>query len=150
METALVGIVFWVAITAIVFIDVWGKRAAERERQQTLRLAIERGQQVDPAMIEKIMAGQQRPKSSQYGLLIGGVVVTFAGVGMMLMGLILGRGDIEALRGLIGSGVRVGLIGSGVLVGMVGVGLFVAHHLTRKLQRSEPPPADPKSLEPPV
>ena len=141
METALVGIVFWVAITAIVFIDVWGKRAAERERQQTLRLAIERGQQVDPAMIEKIMAGQQRPKSSQYGLLIGGVVVSFAGVGMMLMGLILGGGDPQALKGL---------IGSGVLVGMVGVGLFVAHRLTRQAQRSEPPSADPKSLEPPV
>ena len=87
------------------------------------------------------MAGQERPKSSQHGLLIGGVVVSFAGVGMMLMGLVLGQGDIEALRGL---------IGSGVLVGMVGVGLFVAHHLTRKLQRSEPPPTDPKSLEPPV
>lgn len=141
MNGPLVGVVFWVAIAAIVFINVWGKRSAERERQQTLRLAIERGQQVDPAMIEKIMAGQERPKSSQHGLLIGGVVVSFAGVGMMLMGLILGQGDIEALRGL---------IGSGVLVGMVGVGLFVAHRLTRQAQRSEPPSADPKSLEPPV
>lgn len=138
---AMVGIVFWVAIAAIVFINVWGKRAAERERQQTLRLAIERGQQIDPQLIEKIMAGDKKPKESPFGLLIAGVVVSFAGVGMMLMGLILGGGDLQALKGL---------IGSGVLVGMVGVGLFVAHHLTRKLQRSEPPPADPKSLEPPV
>lgn len=134
MNGPLVGVVFWVAIAAIVFINVWGKRSAERERQQTLRLAIERGQQIDPQLIEKIMAGDKKPKDSQFGLLVAGVVVTFAGLGMMLMGLILGRGDIEALRGL---------IGSGVLVGMVGVGLFVAHHLTRKLQRSEPPPADP-------
>ena len=134
MNGPLVGVVFWVTIAAIVFINVWGKRSAERERQQTLRLAIERGQQIDPQLIEKIMAGDKKPKDSQFGLLVAGVVVTFAGLGMMLMGLILGRGDIEALRGL---------IGSGVLVGMVGVGLFVAHHLTRKLQRSEPPPADP-------
>ena len=131
---AMVGIVFWVAIAAIVFINVWGKRSAERERQQTLRLAIERGQQIDPQLIEKIMAGDKKPKDSQFGLLVAGVVVSFAGVGMMLMGLILGGGDLQALKGL---------IGSGVLVGMVGVGLFVAHRLQRKLLRSEPPPADP-------
>jgi len=130
----MVGIVFWVAIAVIVFINVWGKRSAERERQLTLRTAIERGQQIDPAMIEKIMAGQQKPKQSQFGLLIGGVVVSFAGVGLVLMGLILGAEYPEALKGL---------LGSGVLVGMVGVGLFVAHVLQRRLQAAAPPPTDP-------
>ncbi|MCX7035585.1 MAG: DUF6249 domain-containing protein [Proteobacteria bacterium] len=134
VHSSMVGIVFWVAIAAIVFINVWGKRSAERERQLTLRTAIERGQQIDPAMIEKIMAGQQKPKQSQFGLLIGGVVVSFAGVGILLMGLILGAEDPEALKAL---------VGSGVLVGMVGVGLFVAHVLQRRLQAAAPPPTDP-------
>ena len=134
VNSSLVGIVFWVAIAVIVFINVWGKRSAERERQLTLRTAIERGQQIDPAMIEKIMAGQQKPKQSQFGLLIGGVVVSFAGVGLVLMGLILGGSDPDALTGL---------VGSGVLVGMVGVGLFVAHVLQRRLQAAAPPPTDP-------
>lgn len=134
VNSSMVGIVFWVAIAAIVFINVWGKRSAERERQLTLRTAIERGQQIDPAMIEKIMAGQQKPKQSQFGLLIGGVVVSFAGVGLVLMGLILGGSDPDALKGL---------VGSGVLVGMVGVGLFVAHVLQRRLQAAAPPPTDP-------
>ena len=134
VHSSMVGIVFWVAIAAIVFINVWGKRSAERERQLTLRTAIERGQQIDPAMIEKIMAGQQKPKQSQFGLLIGGVVVSFAGVGLVLMGLILGAEDPEQLKGL---------VGSGVLVGMVGVGLFVAHVLQRRLQAAAPPPTDP-------
>jgi len=131
---SMVGIVFWVAIAVIVFINVWGKRSAERERQLTLRTAIERGQQIDPAMIEKIMAGQQKPKQSQFGLLIGGVVVSFAGVGLVLMGLILGAEYPEALKGL---------LGSGVLVAMVGVGLVVAHVLQRRLQAAAPPPTDP-------
>jgi len=130
----MVGIVFWVAIAVIVFINVWGKRSAERERQLTLRTAIERGQQIDPAMIEKIMAGQQKPKQSQFGLLIGGVVVSFAGVGLVLMGLILGAEYPEALKGL---------LGSGVLVAMVGVGLVVAHVLQRRLQAAAPSPTDP-------
>ena len=134
VNSSMVGIVFWVAIAVIVFIQVWGKSSAERERQLTLRTAIERGQQIDPAMIEKIMAGQQKPKQSQFGLLIGGVVVSFAGVGLVLMGLILGTEDPEALKGL---------VGSGVLVGMVGVGLFVAHVLQRRLQAAAPPPTDP-------
>jgi len=131
---SMVGIVFWVAIAVIVFINVWGKRSAERERQLTLRTAIERGQQIDPAMIEKIMAGQQKPKQSQFGLLIGGVVVSFAGVGLVLMGLILGAEYPEALKGL---------LGSGVLVAMVGVGLVVAHVLQRRLQAAAPSPTDP-------
>ena len=129
VQGSMVGIVFWIAIAVIVFINVWGKRSAERERQQTLRAAIERGQQIDPAMIEKIMAGQQKPKEMQYGLLIGGVVVSFAGLGLVLMGWILGGDDGEAIRGL---------MGSGVLVGMVGVGLFVAHVLQRRLQAAAP------------
>ena len=134
VHSSMVGIVFWVAIAVIVFINVWGKRSAERERQLTLRTAIERGQQIDPAMIEKIMAGQQKPKQSQFGLLIGGVVVSFAGVGLVLMGLILGAEDPEALKGL---------LGSGVLVAMVGVGLVVAHVLQRRLQAAAPSPTDP-------
>jgi len=134
VNSSMVGIVFWVAIAVIVFIQVWGKSSAERERQLTLRAAIERGQQIDPAMIEKIMAGQQKTKQSQFGLLIGGVVVSFAGVGLVLMGLILGTEDPEQLKGL---------VGSGVLVGMVGVGLFVAHVLLRRLQAAAPPPTDP-------
>jgi hypothetical protein len=134
VNSSMVGIVFWVAIAVIVFINVWGKRSAERERQLTLRTAIERGQQIDPAMIEKIMAGQQKPKQSQFGLLIGGVVVSFAGVGLVLMGLILGAEDPEALKGL---------LGSGVLVAMVGVGLVVAHVLQRRLQAAAPSPTDP-------
>lgn len=135
--SSLVGVVFWVAIAVIVFITVWGKRAAERERQLTLRAAIERGQQIDPAMIEKIMAGQQKPKESQFGLLIAGVVVSFAGLGLMLMGWILGGEDGEAIRGL---------VGSGVLVAMVGVGLFVAHVLQRRLNAATAlPPTDPSA-----
>ena len=129
----LVGVVFWMAMAVIVFITVWGKRAAERERQLTLRAAIERGQQIDPAMIEKIMAGQQKPKQSQFGLLIGGVVVSFAGVGLVLMGLILGAEDPEVLKGL---------LGSGVLVAMVGAGLVVAHVLQRRLQAAASSPTD--------
>ena len=134
VNSSMVGIVFWVAIAVIVIINVWGKRSAERERQLTLRTAIERGQQIDPAMIEKIMAGQQKPKQSQFGLLIGGVVVSFAGVGLVLMGLIFGAEDPEALKGL---------LGSGVLVAMVGVGLVVAHVLQRRLQAAAPSPTDP-------
>ena len=132
-----IGVVFWVAIFGIVAVKVWGSRSAERERQQTLRAAIERGQQLDPAMLEKILAGQTQSRGSPYGLLIGGVVVLFAGAGLALLGTFVGTDDPEAFKGL---------MGSGALIGMVGLGLCVAYALKRRLERQAGtalPPIDP-------
>lgn len=133
-----VGIVFWIAIVAITLINVWGKRTAERERQLTLRAAIERGQQLDPAMLEKLTALQTR-SSSPFGLLIAGVVVLSTGVGLALLGLFVGAHDADTYNGT---------IGAGLLVGMVGVGLCAGYWLRRRFDVAAPqppslPPSDP-------
>ena len=139
----IVGVVFWVAIFGIVAVQAWGRRAAERERQQTLRSAIERGQQLDPAMLEQILASQTRPqpRGSSYGLLIGGVVVLFAGAGLALLGLFEGAKDPEEFKGV---------VGSAALIGMIGLGLCVAYALKRRLEANAPqppalPPSDPSA-----
>jgi len=137
MGGELVGVVFWVAIFGIVAVEVWGRRSAERERQQTLRSAIERGQQLDPAMLEKILAGQTRSRGSPYGLLIAGVIVRFAGAGLALLGVVVGADDADAFKGM---------VGSAGLIGMVGLGLCVAYALKRRLERQAVtalPPSDP-------
>jgi hypothetical protein len=137
VHSSMVGVIFWVAIFGIVAVKVWGSRSAERERQQTLRAAIERGQQLDPAMLEKILAGQPQSIGSPYGLLIGGVVVLFAGAGLALLGVFVGADDPEAFKGV---------VGSAALIGMVGLGLCVAYALKRRLERqagSALPPNDP-------
>jgi hypothetical protein len=137
MGGELVGVVFWVAIFGIVAVQAWGRRAAERERQQTLRSAIERGQQLDPAMLEKILAGQTQSRGSPYGLLIAGVIVLFAGAGLALLGVFVGADDAEAFKGV---------VGSAGLIGMVGLGLCVAYALKRRLERQAGPalpPSDP-------
>jgi len=137
MGGELVGVVFWVAIFGIVAVEVWGRRSAERERQQTLRSAIERGQQLDPAMLEKILAGQTRSRGSPYGLLIAGVIVLFAGAGLALLGVVVGADDADAFKGM---------VGSAGLIGMVGLGLCVAYALKRRLERQAGtalPPSDP-------
>jgi len=137
MGGEIVGVVFWVAIFGIVAVQVWGRRNAERERQQTLRAAIERGQQLDPAMLEKILAGQPQSIGSPYGLLIGGVIVLFAGAGLALLGVFVGADDPEAFKGV---------VGSAALIGMVGLGLCVAYALKLRLERQAGtalPPSDP-------
>jgi len=137
MGGELVGVVFWVAIFGIVAVEVWGRRTAERERQQTLRAAIERGQQLDPAMLEKILAGQTQSRGSPYGLLIAGVIVLFAGAGLALLGVVVGADDADAFKGM---------VGSAGLIGMVGLGLCVAYALKRRLERQAVtalPPSDP-------
>jgi len=137
MGGEIVGVVFWVAIFGIVAVQVWGRRTAERERQQTLRAAIERGQQLDPAMLEKILAGQTQSRGSPYSLLIAGVVVLFAGAGLALLGVVVGADDADAFKGM---------VGSAGLISMVGLGLCVAYALKRRLEQQAVtalPPSDP-------
>ena len=137
VHSSMVGVVFWVAVFGIVAVTEWGRRAAERERQQTLRAAIERGQQLDPAMLEKILAGQTRSRSSPYSLLIAGVIVLFAGAGLALLGTFVGAEDPEAFNGV---------VGSAALISMVGLGLCAAYALKRRLERQAAtalPPSDP-------
>ena len=148
----IVGVVFWVAIFGIVAVQAWGRRAAERERQQTLRSAIERGQQLDPAMLEQILASQTRPqpRGSSYGLLIGGVVVLFAGAGLALLGLFEGAKDPEEFKGCMMRRTRADVVGSAALIGMIGLGLCVAYALKRRLEANAPqppalPPSDPSA-----
>ena len=127
VETWIVPVVFWIAIVAIVALQVRGRSAAERERQQTLRVLIERGQPLDGELIKQLAAPPVRrsPVAVSTGLAIGGTIVAFFGVGLAVLGLFLGMDEPDALRPV---------VGSGSLFLATGTGLLVAGRLQRRLQ----------------
>jgi hypothetical protein len=116
---AVVGVAFWafLAIAAVGgMISDYKRRRLELE---PLRAAIERGQPIDPALLERLLtprSDEGKPLEPLY-LRIGGIMTIAAGAGIALMSVF-----IRALS----SQAFLPLIGGGLLVVCVGVGLVIA------------------------
>ena len=65
-------IAFWAFVAIAVIAKTWGPFVTRRETEKTIRAAIEKGQQLDPAVIEQMLRPKQRP--GREGLLVGGAV----------------------------------------------------------------------------
>ena len=112
------GAAFWGFIAAVVVAGIWREVALRRESETTIRMAIEKGQPLDPAVIDKMFPTPR--KLAVEGLLIAGGVTLATGIGLPLMGYFIARSGMpnasEAFYPLIGSGVLVSLIGIALLV----------------------------------
>jgi len=120
-----VAITFWLVIFGISALGIWSAIARERERQLTIRAAIERGQQLDPAILEKVMSrsaaedtGSGSPQS-WVQLMVGGIITLSVGPGLALMGVLIGNSAPLAYWPLVGAGALVATIGLGILVAAV-------------------------------
>jgi len=107
-------LIFWVAIMAIVAISALRRFLTDRERQRTLRAAIERGQQIDPVLLSKITTRPQSPGGYRRELQTGGIIMISIGIGLGLMGMNLHTGD--GMNPTLGPGILVVVIGIGMLV----------------------------------
>jgi hypothetical protein len=121
-----IAITFWLVIFGISALGIWGQWARERERQQTIRAAIERGQPLDPAVLEKVMARPAWQETSAGSspqawvqLMVGGIITLSVGPGLALMGILLGKSAPLAYWPLLGAGALVATIGLGILAAAI-------------------------------
>ncbi len=114
----LIGVSFWIFISIVVLASFWYAFARNREIQKTIRLAIEKGMQLDPALIDGLVT---RKPGNPEDYLIGGVICVATGIGLLILGVFLGRVEPHAFYPLAGSGVLVGLIG----IGLIGCSMLV-------------------------
>jgi hypothetical protein len=111
-----VAIAFWafVAIAAVAGIVAdYKKREAALA---PLRLAIERGQQLDPALVERLMTQERDAGIDPLYLRVGGIIAFAAGVGVIILSFILAQVTPIALYPVLGGGVVLVCVAVGILV----------------------------------
>lgn len=125
MGAWLVGVAFWLFLTAAAVAGIVADYKKRKLEIEPLRAAIERGQQLDPAVIEKLMARDSQGQSlDPLELRIGGIVTISAAIGVGLLALVSRwLGLAVSLAGVPLTGIAAGI---GLLALCVGIGLLVA------------------------
>lgn len=125
---------FWIFVGAVVLSGVWRDIALRRETEETLRMAIDKGQHLDPALIEQIryVKARERAVHSPYVLLVGGLVLIGTGFGLGLLGYFLKLGGA--------GGAFYPLVGVGSMLSVVGVMLIVGWQIVEKRHVPIEPP----------
>jgi Domain of unknown function (DUF6249) len=119
-----VAIVFWIFIGVV---SVGGMILDYRKRKlalESIRLVIERGQQLSPEVIDRLWARDDE-KTDPHDLQIGGIITCASGVGFALLS------GVAALLFPLQHWVLIG-VGVGILGICVGVGLLIAAKSLRR------------------
>ena len=128
---AIAAVAFWTFVAVAVVATAWKEFALKRETERTIRSAIEKGQQLDAALVEKML--KPRTSRDRDGLLIGGAVCLAVGLGMPVMGYFISLGgDNEAVYPM---------AGVGALVTMIGIALLAARRFVSQSDASSEPPS---------
>jgi hypothetical protein len=106
------AISFWIFVTVIVVASLCYSYARKHDVQKTLRLAIEKGMQLDPTVVDSLVTKKPPPQSEGY--LIGGICTLAVGIGLPILGYFVGRIEQQAFFPIVGAGILVGLIGLGL------------------------------------
>jgi hypothetical protein len=124
MEEILIPLAFFTMIVGIVLIGVWGSVQARREANETIRRAIDSGQQLDAETLSSL----NKPVRSPQADMRGGVIMMFLGLGLALAGAVAG--------GVFGGGfdpnAGTGMFIAAAIVGFIGIGQFVAGMMRSK------------------
>jgi hypothetical protein len=116
---SIVGAAFWMFLAIAVVAGIWSAIAQNRETQKTIRLAIEKGVQLDAALVDKLVTGKTGKPEGYY---IGGIISTAVGLGLPILGYFIGRIAPDYFFPIVGSGILVGLIG----ISLIGCGMLLS------------------------
>ncbi len=119
---------FWLFLAVMVVANVLAASRKRESQQETLRRVVESGQQLDVAVIDRMLAtsgGSERPDRD---LKVAGIIVMFVVPGLLILGWFLGRFNDKIFELM---------IGVGLLVLIIGIGLYVAGKMTERWQRQD-------------
>jgi hypothetical protein len=83
---------------------------------EPLRAAIERGQALDPVVVERLMAPERDEPLNALYLKVGGIVTIAAGIGVALLSFFLAQVAPIALYPVLGGGIVAVCLGLGLVV----------------------------------
>jgi hypothetical protein len=110
-------VVFWLGVAAVIVASMILGLLRRREVERTIRLAIEKGQALDPATVEALRGHLRDSRQDTFSrLLIAGIVTLSAGGGLALMGWIMSKQAPDLLYRLLGAGAMLGCVSLGQIV----------------------------------
>ena len=119
---------FWLFLAAAVVANVLAASRKRESQQETLRRVVESGQQLDVAVIDRMLGasgGNERPDRD---LKIAGIITMFVSPGLAILGWFLGRFNDKIFEIM---------IGVALLVLIVGIGIYVAGMMTKRWQQQD-------------
>ena len=125
-----VAIAFWVFVAIATVAGIVGEYKKRQLTLEPLRAAIEKGQPLDPSVVERLMAPPKENGINPVALMVGGVITIATGVGLALLAFFLQQVAPLAFWPV---------LGAGVLVLCVGVGLLVAGRIVETHKRMRGP-----------
>jgi hypothetical protein len=111
-----VAIAFWVFVAIATVAGIVSDYKKRQLAMEPLRAAIEKGQQLDPGVVERLMAPPPGAGLNPLALWVSGIIVISAGVGVGLLAFILGRVAPVAFWPILGGAVVALCIGTGLVV----------------------------------
>lgn len=119
---------FWLFLASVVVGGIWFDARKRESEQETLRRIVESGQQIDVAVIDKMLAASGGRARIDRDFKVSGLIVLFVAPGLAILGWFLGKLE-EKLFGL--------MLGVALLVVFVGVGLLVAGKVSERWYRED-------------
>ena len=110
-----VAIAFWIFCGVCAVAGIIGDYKKRQATLEPLRAAIEKGQQLDPAVVEKLIATREQGINPM-GLMIGGIVAIAAGVGVGLFAFFLSHIAPVAFWPVFGGGMLAVCVGVGLVI----------------------------------
>jgi Domain of unknown function (DUF6249) len=117
MRMEFVAVAFWLFLGVAAVAGIVADYKKRRLALEPLRAAIERGQQLDPVIIEKLMnQDRRRDELKPEHLQVGGIITIASGVGLALLSLFIRQVAPVAFYPIMGAGAVAVCIGVGLLI----------------------------------
>jgi hypothetical protein len=113
----LLGAAFWIFLGSMAIAGMVYDYKRRRVNVDLLRFAIEKGQTLDPASIEKLTAQPPSEPLDPVLVRLGGIITVATGIGVCLLSFFIGRVAPVAFYPILGGGVVVVCVGVGLIVG---------------------------------
>jgi hypothetical protein len=104
-------------VAAIVVAGIWYDARKTESEQETLRRLVESGNDIDSALLEKMLAAGKKSSRTGQELKTSGVIVIFVAPGLAILGWFM-QAFNDKMWHL--------MLGVSLMVGIIGVGLYVA------------------------
>jgi hypothetical protein len=114
---------FWIFLASVVVAGIWFDARKRESQQETLRRVVESGQQLDEAVIDKMLDAKASGSRPDRELKVSAIIMLSIAPGMPVLGWFLSKFN-DQIFGL--------MVGVGLLISFIALGMYVASVVTER------------------